>query len=168
MDVERSLANAVRARNIKKIKTIFKTTDILKDFGKSLWKGTRSESPIHFSACLGQNEILKLFQSFGGNMDSILEHHSGFRETVLHCAIKGNHVSTVELLVHGFHVKTHVASSDGETPLQSAAKPGQNAIIRVGSVNNICSMVINNFPLGRIWTYVNECQQCEVIHLDRS
>eukprot|EP00094_Tigriopus_californicus_P003544 TCALIF_03409-PA protein Name:"Similar to mask Ankyrin repeat and KH domain-containing protein mask (Drosophila melanogaster)" AED:0.39 eAED:0.39 QI:0/0.33/0/0.5/1/0.75/4/0/415 len=131
MSVDRTLAKAIHDRNVEKIKSIFKVTGVPKDFGKNIWRGMRNESPIHFAAWLGHDEVLELFKSFGGNMNSLLEHQSGFRETVLHCAIKGNHLSTIKLLVHGFHVKTYIASSDGETPLQSAAKAGQNAVIRV-------------------------------------
>ena len=69
---------------------------------------------------------------FGANLDSFVENGSGFRESVLHCAVKGNHTSTVALLVDELEVKTNgVTSSDGETPFHAAARVGNDEIIKV-------------------------------------
>ena len=58
---ERNLATAVHENDKDKVKRILGGSDKesrRKDLGKNLWRGMRYETPIHFAAWLGHDDIL--------------------------------------------------------------------------------------------------------------
>eukprot|EP00095_Tigriopus_kingsejongensis_P008609 maker-scaffold147_size311475-snap-gene-2.16 protein:Tk08609 transcript:maker-scaffold147_size311475-snap-gene-2.16-mRNA-1 annotation:"achain crystal structure of engineered northeast structural genomics consortium target" len=97
MGWEQSLTAAVYSNNIDKVKHYIRKEEIRQTLGRPEW--IWDEAPLHRSAAIGRNDILKLLVDAGCDINAYSTHDHD-RMTCLHIAVWCNQPETLKILLH--------------------------------------------------------------------